>query len=98
MRAVQTTVATAHASITAPVARIHTGCTPVHRHAAITNAGTYVTTDATPSRDSHDESHCENARHARAGRPRCNVDESNPALANTKPSTSGSDTARRACG
>ena len=26
-----------------------------------------VMTDRTPSRDSHDERHCENARHARSG-------------------------------
>jgi hypothetical protein len=42
--------------------------------------GTKVTTLAIPSRDSHDERHCENARQARSGRPRCSVDDRSPAV------------------
>ena len=32
----------------------------------------------TPSRDSHDVRHCENARHARSGLPRCQNEASRP--------------------
>src|SRR5436190_23123127 len=46
-------------------------------------AGTKVMTDMTPSRDSHDERHCEKARHARSGRPRWNAEETRPAAAST---------------
>ena len=41
-------------------------------------AGTQVATAITPSRDSHDVRHCEKARHARSGRPRCAVEASSP--------------------
>src|SRR6202035_4199247 len=41
-------------------------------------AGTKVITDMTPSRDSHDERHCEKARHARSGWPRWNAEEARP--------------------
>src|SRR5215472_13958702 len=44
-------------------------------------AGTKVSTENTPSRDSHELRHCEKARHARSGRPRCQVDDSSPATA-----------------
>src|SRR5436190_23991152 len=47
-------------------------------------AGTKVATAITPSRDSHDERHCEKARHARSGRPRWKTDETSPPAANTK--------------
>src|SRR5215212_2911840 len=43
-----------------------------------------VATERTPSRDSQDERHCENARHARSGRPRWNTDERRPPAANAK--------------
>src|SRR6202030_3615863 len=46
-----------------------------------TAAGTKVAIDMTPSRESHDERHCEKARHARSGRPRCNADDARPATA-----------------
>src|ERR1700720_4717028 len=48
-----------------------------------TAAGTKVITDMTPSRDSHDERHCEKARHARSGWPRWKADEARPAAAST---------------
>src|SRR5580765_3398157 len=51
---------------------------------AKTAAGTEVATAKTPSRDSHDERHCENARHARSGRPRWKTDETSPPAASTK--------------
>ena len=35
---------------------------------------------STPSRESHDVRHCENARQARSGRPRCAVDDKSPAV------------------
>src|SRR3954447_11874322 len=46
-------------------------------------AGMKVATDSTPSRDSHDERHCEKARHARSGRPRWKAEETRPAAAST---------------
>src|SRR6202030_1634185 len=48
-----------------------------------TAAGTKVITDMTPSRDSHDERHCEKARHARSGRPRWKTDETSPPAVST---------------
>src|SRR5207302_11498089 len=48
--------------------------------------GTKVATAITPSRDSHDERHCEKARHARSGRPRWKTDETSPPAASTKAS------------
>ena len=42
-------------------------------------AGTKVTTEATPSRDSQELRHCEKARQARSGRPRWPVDDKRPA-------------------
>src|ERR1700688_1508638 len=42
-----------------------------------------VRTAITPSRDSHDERHCEKARHARSGRPRWKTDETSPPAART---------------
>src|SRR3977135_2101084 len=48
-----------------------------------TAAGTKVMTDMTPSRDSHDERHCEKARQARSGWPRWNAEETRPAAAST---------------
>src|SRR5436190_23043743 len=47
-------------------------------------AGTKVATARTPSRDSHDERHCEKARHARSGRPRWKTDDTSPPAASTK--------------
>src|SRR6266851_5726849 len=47
-------------------------------------AGTKVATAITPSRDSHDERHCEKARHARSGRPRWKTDETSPPAASAK--------------
>src|SRR5438067_13059917 len=47
-------------------------------------AGTKVTTDMTPSRDSQEERHCEKARHARSGRPRWNAEETRPAVDRAK--------------
>src|SRR6478672_4923847 len=39
---------------------------------------------ATPSRDSHDVRHCENARHARAGLPRCSIELNRPIVEATR--------------
>src|SRR5437016_988491 len=47
-------------------------------------AGTKVTTDMTPSRDSQEERHCEKARHARSGRPRWNAEETRPVVDRAK--------------
>ena len=44
-------------------------------------AGTKVSTEKTPSRDSHEVFHWEKARQARSGRPRCSTDELRPATA-----------------
>ena len=52
-----------------------------------------VSTDATPSRESHELRHCENARQARSGLPRWPTDDSNPAIA---PTNSTSSTSHRA--
>src|SRR5262245_43429561 len=41
-------------------------------------AGTKTESDSTPSRDSHDERHCEKARQARSGWPRWNVEAISP--------------------
>src|SRR2546421_327970 len=46
-----------------------------------TAAGTKVSTDMTPSRDSQEKRHCEKARQARSGRPRWNTEETRPAAA-----------------
>src|SRR5215208_2998290 len=51
---------------------------------ANTNPVTNVATERTPSRDSQDERHCENARHARSGRPRWNTEERRPTAASPK--------------
>src|SRR5438132_3398977 len=47
-------------------------------------AGRKVATAITPSRDSHDDRHCEKARHARSGRPRWKTDETSPPAASAK--------------
>src|ERR1051325_6289863 len=47
-------------------------------------AGIKVATDSTPSRDSHDDRHCEKARQARSGRPRWNTEEASPPAARMK--------------
>src|SRR5713226_9586224 len=47
-------------------------------------AGTKLAPAITPSRDNHDERHCEKARHARSGRPRWKTDETSPPAASTK--------------
>jgi hypothetical protein len=39
-----------------------------------------VATASTPSRDSHEVRHCEKARQARSGRPRCSTDDPSPVL------------------
>ena len=44
-------------------------------------------TEATPSRDSQEERHCENARQARSGWPRWNVEDSSPAVTAAKART-----------
>src|SRR5688572_2433793 len=59
---------------------------PRHRTHASHNAGANRTTEATPSRESHELRHCENARHARKGWPRCASDDSNPAITISSPS------------
>src|SRR5215469_17585815 len=46
-----------------------------------TEAGRKVSTAQTPSRDSQEERHCENARQARSGRPRWKAEEPSPATA-----------------
>ena len=43
--------------------------------------GRNVKTEKTPSRDSQDDRHCEKARHARSGRPRCRTEEASPLAA-----------------
>ena len=43
---------------------------------------------ATPSRDSHDVRHCENARHARAGLPRWNIELTSPTVVSSSPTSS----------
>src|SRR3546814_5363361 len=43
---------------------------PRHSSAPTASAGSRVAIDITPSRDSHEVRHCENARHARSGLPR----------------------------
>src|SRR5690606_21187980 len=47
-------------------------------------AGTKVSTEATPSRESHEVRHCEKARHARSGWPRWKVEEISPPTARPK--------------
>jgi len=42
-------------------------------------AGRKVSTAATPSRDSQEDRHCDSARQARSGRPRCSSEEQSPA-------------------
>src|SRR5581483_9709535 len=54
---------------------------------ANTAAGSTVTTANSPSRDSHDERHCDSARSARSGRPRCSADEASPPAASSAAST-----------
>ena len=40
-------------------------------------------TEPLQSRDSQDDRHCENARHARSGRPRCKAEEARPPAASS---------------
>src|SRR5579883_653660 len=95
MRAVQTKVSSAHISKMAPAMRVGTNRLLPRASPATAHIGRYVATDAKPSRDSQEEFHCENARHARDGRPRCSVDDSNPVVANTNPIASGASTLPR---
>src|SRR5215510_8539149 len=46
-----------------------------------TAVGRNVKTENTPSRESHDDRHCEKARQARSGRPRWNTEEASPPAA-----------------
>src|SRR6267142_1288170 len=82
---VQAIVTAAHIAARKPHSPITPSVTPKKTQPIPkTAAGTKVMTDMTPSRDSHDERHCEKARHARSGRPRWNTDETRPAAASTK--------------
>src|SRR6202011_8573 len=58
-------------------------------------AGKKVRAENTPSRDSQDDRHCENARHARSGRPRWNTDETSPPAASTKAVASAANPDRK---
>ena len=51
---------------------------------------------ATPSRDNHDVRHCENARHARSGLPRCNSELSKPIVESTTASAMDTSNVRAA--
>src|SRR5438270_9601824 len=82
---VQTIVTAAQIAARTPNSPITPSVTPKKiQPIAKIAAGTKVMTDMTPSRDSQDERHCEKARQARSGRPRCNTDEASPAVASTK--------------
>src|SRR5947199_615158 len=82
---VQAIVAAAQAAAITPNKPITPPVTPKKiQPIANTAPSTRVATDMTPSRDSHDERHCEKARHARSGRPRWKTDETRPPAASTK--------------
>src|SRR5205814_638327 len=82
---VQAIVTAAHIAARKPNSPITPSVTPKKiQPIAKIAAGTKVSTDMTPSRDNHEERHCEKARHARSGRPRWNTDETRPAVASTK--------------
>src|SRR4029079_8408451 len=54
-----------------------------NKAAASRTANTKVTMALTPSRESHEVRHCENARQARAGLPRCSIELSRPMVDST---------------
>src|SRR5690348_4391113 len=92
------TVITESTASSMPSTRKSFASAPRHRHHANARIGTKLATDATPSRDSHDERHCENARQARCGWPRCRVEESRPAATNAAPIASASNASLGAIG
>ena len=49
-------------------------------------AGINVMIANTPSRDNHEERHCDKARHARSGCPKCAVEDKSPAVIKIKAS------------
>ena len=61
-------------------------------------AGTQVATAITPSRDSHDVRHCEKARHARSGRPRCAIEASRPLVTRAKARANPTTPSQRSVG
>src|SRR6185437_443209 len=95
MHAVQLRVTRAHAHNVAPATRVGTNRLSPRASPATASIGRYVAREASPSRDSHEESHCENARQARVGLPRCSVDESSPTLTNKNPIPNGTSTLPR---
>ena len=63
-----------------------------------TPAGRTVATAITPSRDSQEVRHCENARHARSGRPRCAVEATSPPVTRTNAHTNPARPSQRWAG
>src|SRR6266700_956683 len=81
MKAVQPTVTAAASAATRPkIAQIPSVLPRITQPTAKSSAGTYVATDATPSRESHELRHCEKARQARSGWPRWKVEDSSPTV------------------
>ena len=67
-----------------PKGAIHAGASTSPDHVVANPKATgKVAMAAIPSRDSQLLRHCDRARHARSGLPRCAVDESKPAVIRT---------------
>ena len=86
------TVATDSTAVASPAAAKAPSVRPRNTQpAASATATRMVATAATPSRDSHDERHCENARHARSGRPRWAVDDKQTTAGEREPEPHGDE-------